>query len=531
MACTAARLAEVEAASHGTGVRYDRLFVRHWDTWADGRRAQLFAWPVAGGPATLVSRGLDGDVPSKPFGGAEEWAFTPDGRGVVFTARIAGKTEAWSTNFDLFHAPLDGSAAPRNLTAGNPAWDGRPAFSPDGRTLAYLAMRRPGYEADQFQLVLQPWPEGPARTLSAGWDRSVEEFLWSRDGATIYATADDLGRTSLFALDAASGQARPVLAGGSIHALTRAGERLLFLRNDLTAPDEIFTASAAGELSTLTRWNAAKLARIDFGPAEQFRFKGHRDEDVYGWVVRPPGLAAGTKVPVALLIHGGPQGSFGDRWSYRWHPQVYAGAGYAAVMIDFHGSTGYGQAFTDAIQNDWGGGPLVDLQKGLAAALARYPELDGSRACALGASYGGFMVNWIAGQWQAPFRCLVNHDGVFDHRMMYYATEELWFPEREQGGPYWEKAAQHERFNPISHVERWSVPMLVIHGGLDYRISDTQGIAAFTALQRRGIPSRLLHFPDENHWVLRPANSKQWHAEVLAWLDLWLGSGGAGAAK
>ncbi|WP_434415359.1 prolyl oligopeptidase family serine peptidase [Nannocystis pusilla] len=524
LACTAALLRERGRKDHGTGAVYNRLFVRHWDEWEDGRRAQLFAWTISGGGGqpVHVSRGIDGDVPSKPFGGSEELTLTPDGKGVVFAARVAGQTEPWSTNFDLFYAPLDGSAAPKSLTAGNLAWDTRPAFSPDGKTLAYAAMTRPGYEADRFSLVLRPWPEGQSKILTGGWDRSVEEFVWSGDGKTIYAAADDIGRLSLFAVDVATGGARELIRGGAIHDIQRFGDRLLFLRNDLAHPDEIYTAGLDGEAEQLSHVNDAKVAAADVGVAEQFSFPGHKNETVYGWVVRPPGLAEGAKAPVAFLIHGGPQGSFSDRWSYRWNPQTYAGAGYAVVMIDFHGSTGYGQAFTDAIQDDWGGAPLVDLQKGLAAALARYPWLDGDRVCALGASYGGFMVNWIAGQWQAPFRCLVNHDGVFDNRMMYYATEELWFPEWEHRGPYWQFAKQHEAHNPANFVDRWRLPMLVIHGGKDFRIPETQGIATFTALQRRGVPSRFLYFPDENHWVLKPANSKVWHDNVLAWLDTWL---------
>jgi len=258
------------------------------------------------------------------------------------------------------------------------------------------------------------------------------------------------------------------------------------------------------------------------GEPEQFSFAGWNEEQVYGWIVRPVDFDAGQKYPVAFLIHGGPQGSFSDDFHYRWNPQAYAGAGYAAVMIDFHGSTGYGQAFTDSIGDDWGGKPLEDLKRGLAAALERYPFLDGERVCALGASYGGYMINWIAGQWPERFRCLVDHDGLFDNRMMYYSTEELWFPEWDHRGTYYENPDGHEKHNPARFVERWRTPMLVVHGGLDYRVPQTQGFATFTALQRRGIPSRLLYFPDENHFVQRPSNSVKWHEEVLGWLDRWL---------
>jgi dipeptidyl aminopeptidase/acylaminoacyl peptidase len=268
--------------------------------------------------------------------------------------------------------------------------------------------------------------------------------------------------------------------------------------------------------------NAKRLADVDMGRPEQFTFAGWNDETVHAYIVEPANFDPEKKYPVAFLIHGGPQGSFGNDFHYRWNPQTYTGAGYGAVMVDFHGSTGYGQDFTDSISGDWGGKPLEDLQKGLAAALERYAWLDGDRVCALGASYGGYMINWIAGNWPDGFRCLVNHDGVFDNRMMYYATEELWFPEWEHGGPYWKSPASHEKHNPANHVGDWQTPMLVVHGELDYRIPVSQGLAAFTALQRRGIPSEFLYFPDENHWVLRPSNSLLWHDTVLSWMDRWL---------
>lgn len=275
------------------------------------------------------------------------------------------------------------------------------------------------------------------------------------------------------------------------------------------------------DLRQITRINADRLAAARLGEAEQFTFRGWNDDTVYAWIVKPVDFDSAKTYPVAFLIHGGPQGSFGNDFHYRWNPQTYAGSGYAAVMIDFHGSTGYGQEFTDAIRGDWGGKPLEDLQKGLAAALERYAWMEGERICALGASYGGYMINWIAGNWPDRFRCLVNHDGVFDQRMMYYATEELWFPEWEHGGVYWRNPEGYEKHNPALHVDEWRTPMLVIHGSADFRVPLEQGIGAFTALQRQGIPSLFLHFPDENHWVLKPHNSIQWHETVLRWLNEW----------
>jgi dipeptidyl aminopeptidase/acylaminoacyl peptidase len=291
----------------------------------------------------------------------------------------------------------------------------------------------------------------------------------------------------------------------------------------MRSPVDLFSAALDGsDRRRLTDLNAERLAATGRGEFEQFSFAGWNDETVYGYVVKPADFDPEQRYPLAFIIHGGPQGSSDNDFHYRWNPQPYAGAGYAVVMIDFHGSTGYGQAFTDSITDDWGGKPLVDLQRGLATALDTYSWIDGTRACALGASYGGYMINWIAGNWPDGFRCLVNHDGTFDQRMMYYATEELWFPEWEHAGPYWENPDAHERHNPANHVAKWKTPMLVIHGALDFRIPESQGLATFTALQRQGIPSRFLYFPDENHWVLKPSNSVLWHDTVLEWLDRWL---------
>jgi dipeptidyl aminopeptidase/acylaminoacyl peptidase len=527
LACTADRLKAAEATK-ATGRLYDRLFIRHWDTWKDGRRSHLFVVPAGGsagdgsGGAVDIMKGMDADAPPKPFGGAEEFTFTPDGRSVVFTARIAGTTEPWSTNFDLFVAPVDASARPHNLTAPNPAWDTGPVFSPDGRTLAYRAMVRPGYESDRLRIVLRPWPDGEPRMLTEGWDRSPDTIVWSADGRTIYTTADHLGQKGLFAIDTASGAVRTVIGEGHVTSPAVAGDRLVVSIDHLRSPAELHTVRPDGSgLAPITRVNAERLAAVAFGEPEQFTFKGWNDETVYAWIVKPAGFDPSRRYPIAFLIHGGPQGSFSNNFHYRWNPQVYAGAGYAVVMVDFHGSTGYGQAFTDSIRGDWGGKPLEDLQKGLDAALARAPWMDGSRACALGASYGGYMINWIAGMWPDRFRCLVNHDGDLDERFAYYATEELWFPEWEHGGTPWDNPAGYAKHNPIDHVAKWKTPMLVIHGARDYRVVDTQGIATFTALQRRGIPSRFLYFPDENHWVLKPANSIQWHETVLEWLARW----------
>ncbi len=522
LACTKQRLDE-KAKSKATGAVYDQLFVRHWDTWKDGRRAHLFVQKVAGGTPVDVTRKLAADAPTKPFGGSEEYTFTPDGKAVVFTARDVGNKEAWSTDLDLFLTPADGSKPPTKLTTTNRATDTAPLFSPDGTQLAYLAMRRPGYEADRLRVILKDWAKGTERVLTEAWDRSPDSLAFSKDGKTLYAAADDLGQKALFAIDVASGAVTRVFNQGHVGAIDASTTQLLFALDSLTAPVDVVALpfDGRGAVKKVTSVNADLLAKVKLGTPEQFSFKGAKDEQVYAWLVKPPDFDAKKKYPLAFLIHGGPQGSFGNDWHYRWNPQVYAAHGYVALMVDFHGSTGYGQAFTDAINGDWGGAPLDDLKKGLAAALAKYPFIDDKRLTALGASYGGFMINLIAGVWNEPWKALVSHDGNLDERFAYFDTEELWFPEWEHGGTPWEHPEGYSKHNPIDHVAAWKVPMLVVHGGKDYRVVDTQGLSVFTALQRRGVPSRFLYFPDENHWVLKPANSVLWHETVLGWLDQW----------
>ncbi len=533
MACRDMSCANVAgaAADRGSGRVYDETFVRHWDTWAEPNvRARLFSFPMVDGrpqgAGVPLAPNLTGDSPSRPFGGGEELAWSPDGRTLYFTLRLGGRTEPVSTNLDIYAVPADGSAAPTNLTAANRGTDTTPAVSPDGRWLAYTAMARATYEADRQVVQLRNLQTGETRALTRAWDRSVNSIAWAADGRSLLVTAGDTLDTPVFRVDVRSGAVtRLTQSGTANNVLPLPGGGALYTLNSLQAPDDLYRLDRRGQASQLTRVNADRMAGLDPVTVQRFSFPGAHGDTVWGQIVKPVGpTERPERLPALLLIHGGPQSSFGNGWSYRWNPRVFAAPGYAAVTVDFHGSTGYGQAFTDAINHDWGGAPLEDLRLGLAAAGRTDPQLDTGNACALGGSYGGFMVNWIAGNWPDGFKCLVSHSGVFDQRAMAYETEELWFSEWEFGGPYYEPAAaaNYERNNPVNFVQNWRTPMLVIHGERDFRIPYSQSLGVFNALQRRNIPSRLVVFPDENHWILKPQNSIQWYREVHAWLDQWL---------
>ncbi|MDD1687272.1 S9 family peptidase [Methanoregula sp.] len=521
---TATQLKSIES-QNASGRVYDTLPVRHWDTYEDGRRNHIFVMPLSTGRPVDVMQAMDADSPSVPFGGSEEYAFTPDNAGIVFSAADTGRVEMWSTEHSLYYAPVSGTGPVVNLTPSNRAWITQPVFSPDGSSLAYLAMTRPGYESDRYRIMIRSWPDGTAREVAASWDHSPSSIIWSEDGKFLYVTAMDQGNSALFAIDPVTGDVRTLVGKGSVSSVSTVGNRLVYGYANMTAPADLFTIDPDGTHAVqITQVNSERLATVRMGEYEQFSFVGWNNETVYGYVVKPVDFDPAKKYPVAFLIHGGPQGSFPDDFSYRWNPQVYAGRGYAVVMIDFHGSVGYGQAFTDSIRDDYGGKPLEDLQKGLNATLETNTWMDKTKVSALGASYGGYMINWIEGAWPDRFVCLVSHDGMFDTRQSYYDTDELWFEEWDNNGTPWVNPEAYARYNPADHVAAWKTPMLVIQGGKDYRVPETQGFAAFTALQRRNIQSRLLYFPEENHWVLKPQNSILWHHTVLDWLDQWSGN-------
>ncbi len=528
IACTEKTLAK-RAEKKSTEKSYDQLMVRHWDTWGDHLRHHLFVADLNGdqlGEFKDVMAGLDTDSPAKPFSGMEEVSFNTDGSKLVYAAKAPGRDHAWTTNFDLWEVDL-ASGKTSNLTADNKAWDSQPNFSPDGRYMAWLAMSKPGYEADRFRIMLKDLRSGETRELAPQWDRSAGSIQFGSDSRTLLVTAQDVGQVGLFSFNVDFGDMTVLHREGSVSMVSEGAGQVVFAKNSLHQPNDLYTVAKDGfGLKTLTQVNKDKLDGVEMGEYAQFSFPGWNDEKVHGYWIKPVGYQEGKQYPVAFLIHGGPQGSFSNRWHGRWNAQLWAAHGYATVMIDFHGSTGYGQGFTDSIAKDWGGKPLEDLQKGLAHIAEQQSWIDADNACALGGSYGGYMTNWIAGNWSDKFKCLVNHAGLFDMPSMYYTTEELWFPEHEMDGTPYNNKEMVDRWNPANFVTNWKTPMLVIHGEKDYRVPYSQGLGTYTALQRQGIESRLVMFPDENHWILNQDNLVVWYDEVLSWMDKYTGNKG-----
>ncbi len=524
LACTQSRDKKTKSGK-ATGVIYNKMFVRHWDHWIGKKQSQLFLVQLnkqaqlKNKNVTAISKSVNANVPSDPFGSNAEYEISANGEVVYFSARLQNAVEPTSTNFDIYRISVNNTSRAINLTKNNKAWDTQPVLSHDGHKLAYLAMRRPGFEADRFEVIIKDLRTGITKRITEHGDRSFDSLQFSHDDKSLYLTGAHLGKGAAWKFDIAKKSRQLLNSNGTVSQLNVGKNKIVYAKDSLKSPVQLYTASVAGKnQKQLTFNNKKKLESIAFGNYEQFNFKGWNNQKVYGYIVKPANYVEGKKYPLAFLIHGGPQGSFGDHFHYRWNPQTYAGQGFVSVMIDFHGSTGYGQRFTDSISENWGSKPFIDLQKGLKYVTKTFSYIDANNVCALGASYGGYMINWIAGNWPDRFKCLVNHDGIFDNRMMYYATEELWFVEKEHGGPYYKSPSKHEKFNPVNYVNNWKTPMLVVQGELDYRIPVTQSLATFTALQRKGIKSKLLYYADENHWVLSPANSIQWHNEVNKWL-------------
>lgn len=504
----------------GTGREYDQLMTRHWDQWeTPGNYSRVFTVVLRpdgklGTLGTAMDGDLVGDAPSKPFGGGDEISWSADSSAVLFALRHADANEAKSTNLDIYRSALQ-NPTPVNLSSDNAGMDTTPAASPDGKWLAWTSMARATYEADRLVIKLMDLKSGKITALTDTWDRSVASLAWAANSKSFLVTAQDVLETPLYRVDLKGKITRLTERGSITEAVPLKNGGVVYAINSINGPSDLFHMDTKGKTTQLTNVNADTMAMLDPVNYQKFDFTGANGDQVYGQIVKPQGATG--KLPVLLLVHGGPQGTFNNSWSYRWNPAVMASQGYAVVSIDFHGSTGYGQKFTDSIHKNWGGWPLEDLQKGMEAVGKIDAQLDTNNACALGGSYGGYMMNWISGNWPDRFKCLVNHAGIFDLRAMAYETEELWFDQWDNGGP-WTTRSDAEKWNPVNHVAKWKTPTLVIHGERDYRIPYSQSLAAFTALQQQGVESKLLVFPDENHWVLKPKNSIQWHQTVFDWV-------------
>ena len=566
--CNLGKLDQAEKSKVKAQV-FDHLLYRHWNSYKEGKRSHIIviaAPPSPGEPDRRnpdLFRDLtpgDYDAPVFSVGGQDDYAFSPDGQEICYTSNH-DKNPAASTNNDLWIVPVSGGAGgsvqAKNITADNPASDSSPLYSPDGRYIAYRAQQRPGYESDRFRLMLYDRKTGEKRNLTEDFDHWVGTFTWAPDSKAIYFAAEHMSHSIIYAVSTLpsagvdktlrEAPTRAIVGGFNDDlAVAPDGKTLVFSRMSISAPTEIYAGDASGSGCpartgdvdpgkescslnrdwALTRVNHSLLSQISMAPLEPFSFKGANGDDVEGFLVKPPNFEASKKYPVKFLIHGGPQGAWGDDWSYRWNPELFAAPtsstprGYVVIMINFHGSTGYGQKFIDAINGDWGGAPYEDLMKGLDYAEQHYPFIDKTRECALGASYGGYAINWILGHTDR-FKCLVSHDGMFNAESTWGTTEELWFNDWEFKGTPYDNRAGYQKWSPHQYAKNFKTPTLVIHGQRDYRLDVSEGFQLFTTLQMEGVPSKMLYFPDEGHWVLKPQNSRLWYKTVNDWVDQW----------
>lgn len=523
----------------------DNLLYRHWNAWTPQTRSHLFVVSPAGSGLRDVTPHITFDVPPGPFGGSEGYSFSPDGKELAFTAKDQGREDAWSTDINLYIVKLDprdwpsetAVGVPKVITASNRGADQNPVYSPDGRTILYGSQATPGYESDRVRLMAYDRATGKSTELLPNWDRSSDTYAFSPDGNTIYIGAVDASHTKIYRITRSAagwtmGAPEALVSAGNNGSLSVSadGKTIAWMQEAANHPSDVYvakvTARGISGIRKLTHENDALLAQLKVYPIEEYWFKGANGDSVQGFVIKPPQYEPGKKFPVLFLIHGGPQGEWADQWHSRWNYQMFAAPGFGLVAINPRGSFGYGAAFTRGISKDWGGKVFTDLENGLNAALARYSWLDSTRMGAAGGSWGGYAVNWIAGHPMANrFKALFTHDGVFNLETMYGATEEIWFPEFEYGGPYWDPKlmeSQYRKFSPHLFAGNFHVPHLIVHGELDFRIPSSEAMSLFTALQRQGVPSRLIIFPDEGHWVLKPQNQKLWWDQVQGWFGKYL---------
>jgi dipeptidyl aminopeptidase/acylaminoacyl peptidase len=517
----------------------DELMYRHWNAWDEGTRSHLFTVSADGGPPRDLVPGAKYDIPPGPFGGSEGYAWSPDERELAYTAKDQGRADAWTTDLNVYVVPAAGGA-PTVITAANKGADANPVYSPDGRFIAYASQARAGFESDRQRLMLYDRARRASRELLPKWDRNADAYFWSPESRIVYVQTTDAGRDKLYRADVSSaGDAgAPTLVVGdhnnTAFALSHDGRTITWVRNATQFPAEVYVAdvaaSGAGPVSAraLTHENDALVAQLALNPAEDFWFTGAAGAKVQGFIVKPPNWkpGGGRKYPGILLIHGGPQGAWLDEWHGRWNYQMFAATGAALIIVNPRGSTGYGQKFVDDVSKGWGGKVYTDLMKGLDAAIAKNPWIDTTALGAAGGSFGGYMVNWIAGH-STRFKALVSHAGPFNLENMATATEELWFPDWEYTGPFWDPkamATQYRVYSPHLFVKNFKTPTLVTGGELDYRVPYTEDLSMFTSLQRMNVPSRLVIFPDEGHWVQKPQNQKLWWGEVQGWLQKYLNS-------
>ena len=511
----------------------DNLLYRHWTEWAASTRSHLFVVAPDGTGIRDVTSGVKYDVPPGPFAGSEAYSFSPDGRELAYTGKDQGREDAWSTDWNLYTVPVTGGASTL-ITGSNRGSDLNPVYSPDGRTILYGSQARAGAESDQVRLMSYDRSSRVSSQLLPNWDRNADSYAFSPSGDAIYLSVVDASRTKLYRITrSASGwPRRPQLlrSGGNNQSLSisRDGKTIAWLQDAAERPADVYVATAGpyglSGVRRLTHENDALIAQLKLYPVEDFWFKGADGDSVQGLLLKPPQYQPGKKFPVLFLIHGGPQGEWLDQWHGRWNFQLFASPGFGIVAINPRGSFGYGQKFTDQISKDWGGKVYTDLMNGLDAALARNSWLDSTRMGAGGGSYGGYMTNWIAGH-SNRFKALFTHAGVYNLENMYGATEEIWFTDWEFGGPYWDKNAMesvYRRWSPHLFAANFHTPHLVVVGELDYRVPYTEGLSLFTALQRQGVPSRLIDFPDEGHWIGKPQNQRLWWGEVLGWFTKYL---------